>query len=289
VWNLSNLKSLQVLGSVHDKPIRNAIWSNYETEIVSISYDQSCALTDVETGKEVSRFRHSDILTAVSAKPNDEHTILIGSTNCVLNWDTRVNNQTKASKTYAGPVGLVQDILFLKEKEFVTCGDVVNRESAQYSVVVWDFESSAQISTQIFHEKYICTCLRQHPAHSLFYALTHGNYIVEFSSRQPFKMNKYKRYQASTHRTAGYYIGFDVNSSGNLLASGSLDGSVYIYDVKTSKLLHRVEAFNRKLVDQPCMDVKFKPNQSDQATSSTNNRPVIAASCFNGMIKILQF
>ena len=44
-----------------------------------------------------------------------------------------------------------QDILFLNEKEFAVCGDVVSKESALHSIMVWDFESTASISDQIFH------------------------------------------------------------------------------------------------------------------------------------------
>lgn len=53
IWDLSSLsekKNVRVLPEVHTKSIRNAIWSNNATEIVSVSYDQTCALTDVETG-----------------------------------------------------------------------------------------------------------------------------------------------------------------------------------------------------------------------------------------------
>ena len=45
----------------------------------------------------------------------------------------------------------VQDILFINEREFVSSGDVVSKDSAQYAIQVWDLRSTACVSNQIFH------------------------------------------------------------------------------------------------------------------------------------------
>ena len=39
--------------NIHSKSIRNAIWSNYETEFASISFDQTCSISDAETGRSL--------------------------------------------------------------------------------------------------------------------------------------------------------------------------------------------------------------------------------------------
>jgi len=126
-------------------------------------------------------------------------------------------------------------------------------------------------------EKFICTCLKKHPTNELFFAQTHGNYIAEFSSRTPFKMNKYKRYE--NHMTQGYSIGFDVNQNGSLISTGSIDGCVYIYNCQTSKLIKKFDAFNKELMQQPCTDAKFQPLR----------KRYLAASSWSGLIKIFEF
>lgn len=59
IWNLEkvlkNSKTaiqdcVKVFSDVHTKGIRNAICSTNETEVISISFDQSCAITDIENG-----------------------------------------------------------------------------------------------------------------------------------------------------------------------------------------------------------------------------------------------
>lgn len=176
----------------------------------------------------------------------------------------------------------VQDIICLNADEFIVAGDVVSKESAQYSIMVWDFKSTAVISDQIFHEKFICTCLKKHPFNSTFYAQTHGNYIAEFSIKLPFKMNKHKRFESPEHSSNGYAIGFDINKHGSLLASGSKDGQCFIYNVQTTKLISTINSFNKILNPVPCIDVKFNE-------FSSNGKTLLAMSAWNGQIKIYEY
>lgn len=53
---------------------------------------------------------------------------------------------------------------------------------------------------------------------------------------------------------SGYHIGIDVSPDGSLVASGSSDGSLYVYSYRTS---NTVQTF--ALESQPCMDVAWSP------------------------------
>lgn len=51
IWDLnSNKMCVTVLPDIHTKAIRNAIWFNNESEVASVSFDQTCAITNHETG-----------------------------------------------------------------------------------------------------------------------------------------------------------------------------------------------------------------------------------------------
>lgn len=53
---------------------------------------------------------------------------------------------------YKAAVQQTLDILFLPEgKEFLTSTDAVSRDSADRTIIAWDFLSAAKISNQIFH------------------------------------------------------------------------------------------------------------------------------------------
>ena len=44
-------------------------------------------------------------------------------------------------------------------------------------------------------EAFTCTCLKVHPTESHFIAQSNGDYIALFSTRKPYKLNKFKGYE----------------------------------------------------------------------------------------------
>lgn len=55
-------------------------------------------------------------------------------------------------RVYKAGIQQTLDVLFLREgKEFVSSSDVVSRDSADRTLIAWDFSTTAKISNQIFH------------------------------------------------------------------------------------------------------------------------------------------
>ena len=47
----------------------------------------------------------------------------------------------------------------------------------------------------MIQEAFTCTCLKVHPHEAHFVAQSNGDYIALFSTRKPYKLNKFKRYE----------------------------------------------------------------------------------------------
>lgn len=105
---------------------------------------------------------------------------------------------------------------------------------------------------QVYVEAFTCPCIRFHPLGPYFIAQSNGNYIAIFSSKSPFKLDKYKRYQG--HGVHGFPIKCNFSSDGNMVASGSSDGFIYFYDSKSSQLIRKMKAH-----EQASIDVAFHP------------------------------
>jgi len=105
---------------------------------------------------------------------------------------------------------------------------------------------------QVYVEAYTCPCIRSHPSDPVFVAQSNGNYVAIFSTTPPYRLNKYKRYE--NHGVSGFPIKCNFSLNGKKLASGSSDGSIYLYDYQSSKVLKKIKAFN-----QACMDIAFHP------------------------------
>ncbi len=120
-------------------------------------------------------------------------------------------------------------------------------------------------------EAYTCPCARCHPFDPFFVAQSNGNYIANFSSNPPFKLDKYKRYE--NHGVSGFPIKCNFSLNGEKLASGSSDGSIYFYDYRSSKLAGKLKAY-----EEPCVDVAFHPIMPN----------VIASCSWNGDVSVFE-
>lgn len=160
--------------------------------------------------------------------------------------------------------------------------------------------SGARLSDQIIHDKYVCTSLARHPTKPVFYAQSHGNCALEFSARAPYKLNNHRRFETKRtkggavlveQRTQGYYIGCQVNPSGSLLASGSLDGRAFVYSVETCELVRRVDAFVDLKPLGPCMDVKLSRMLTSEHPQyrQPGGRCLLAAASSTGLIRVFEF
>ncbi|XP_072545960.1 WD repeat-containing protein 25 [Salminus brasiliensis] len=237
--------------SVHCGAVRDACWLPCGQRIFSGSFDNTTAVTEVETGQVVAKMENQFKVTCLAFQPSDPCVFLCGGFSAeVKAWDSR---SCQVIRTYKAGIQQTLDILFLGEgKEFMTSSDMVSQDSADRTLIAWDFTTTAKVSNQIFHERYTCPSLALHPLEDVFVAQTNGNYIALFSAQKPYRMNKMKRFEG--HKVEGYGVQCELSSDGTLLASGSSTGSAHFYDFRSGRSLLRLHAH-----EQACMCVSFHP------------------------------
>lgn len=124
---------------------------------------------------------------------------------------------------------------------------------------------------QVYVEAYTCPCVRCHPFDSVFVSQSNGNYVAIFATTPPYRLNKYKRYEG--HGVSGFPVKCNFSLDGKKLASGSSDGSIYLYDYQSSNVVKKIKAY-----DQACIDVAFHPVIPD----------VIASCSWDGSISVFE-
>ncbi|XP_031747818.1 WD repeat-containing protein 25 isoform X2 [Xenopus tropicalis] len=164
------------------------------------------------------------------------------------------------------------EVLFLPGgKEFLSTTDSVSRDSADRTIIAWDFQTAAKISNQIFHERYTCPSLALHPKESIFVAQTNGNYMALFSTQRPYKMDKKKRFEG--HKVEGFAVGCEFSPDGSLLVTGSSEGTVSFYSYHTARIVRSISGDG-----SACISVNFHPVLSS----------LLATSYWDGQIRIWQ-
>ncbi|KAM3594091.1 uncharacterized protein V6R79_002136 [Siganus canaliculatus] len=235
----------------HSGAVRDACWTPSGRHLLTGSFDNSAVITDVETGQQVVRLNNEFKVMCVVTHPSSPEVFLCGGYSPVVKaWDSR---SCKVVKVYKAGIQQTLDILFLRSgADFITSSDCVSRDSADRTLIAWDYQTTAKVSNQIYHERYTCPSLALHPLEECFVAQTNGNYMAAFSSQQPYRMNKRRRYEG--HKVEGYAVQCEFSLDGSILASGSSTGSAHFYNYHNAHLLQTLNAHS-----QPCLCVAQHP------------------------------
>ncbi|XP_044128668.1 WD repeat-containing protein 25 [Bufo gargarizans] len=234
VWDAVDSGKPLCTVSCHRGAVRDAQWSLCGRRILTGGFDSLLHLTDVETGKDLFTAKNECKISAVRFHPCDPNMfICAGFSPAITAHDIRMG---KVIHVYKAAVQQHFDLLFLPDgKEFLSTTDCVSRDSADRTIIAWDFATTAKVSNQIFHERYTCPSLALHPKESAFAAQTNGNYIALFSTQRPYKMNKRRRYEG--HKVEGFAVGCEFSPDGSFIVTGSSEGNVIFYNYHTTKLI----------------------------------------------------
>ncbi|XP_037342528.2 WD repeat-containing protein 25 isoform X2 [Pungitius pungitius] len=251
VWDGAESGRCLRVYTCHSGAVRDARWTPCGRHLLSGSFDNMAVITDVETGQQVVKLDNQFKVMRVVPHPSSPEVFLCGGySSMVKAWDSR---SCKVVKVYKAGIQQTLDILFLRGGVgFITSSDCVSRDSADRTLIAWDYQTTAKVSNQIYQERYTCPSLALHPLEESFVAQTNGDYMAVFSSQQPYRMNKRRRYEG--HKVEGYAVQCEFSLDGSILASGSSTGSAHFYDFHNAHTLHTLRAHS-----QPCLCVSQHP------------------------------
>ncbi|KVH99132.1 WD40 repeat-containing protein [Cynara cardunculus var. scolymus] len=243
--------------NIHTAAVKDVKWSDQGLYLLSCGYDCSSRLIDVEKGVETREFKEDQVVGVVKFHPNNSNLFLSGGSKGIIRlWDIRTGNTVNQ---YLRGLGPVLDVEFTNDtRQFVSSSDESKSNISENSII-------------IYVEAYTCPCIRHHPSEPYFVAQSNGNYIAIFSSKPPFRLDKYKRYES--HGVSGFPVKCNFSMDGKKLASGSSDGCIYVYNAKTCELIKKIKAY-----EQTCIDVAFHTVMSN----------VIASCSWNGEISVFE-
>ncbi|KAM5273056.1 WD repeat-containing protein 25 [Ctenodactylus gundi] len=251
VWNAVDSGHCLQTYRVHSEAVRAARWAPCGRRILSGGFDFALHLTDLETGTQLFTGKSDFRITTLKFHPKDHNVFLCGGFSSEIKaWDIRTG---KVVKGYKATIQQTLDILFLQEgSEFLSSTDASTRDSADRTIIAWDFRTSAKISNQIFHERYTCPSLALHPREPVFLAQTNGNYLALFSAVWPYRMSRRRRYEG--HKVEGYAVGCECSPCGELLATGSADGRILMFSFRTASRACTLQGHR-----QACIGTSYHP------------------------------
>ncbi|KAG0459210.1 hypothetical protein HPP92_022338 [Vanilla planifolia] len=222
VWNVwSKDQKKSCFFNHHKAAVKDVKWCHHRLFLLSCGYDCSSRLTDVEKGVETQVFKEDQVLESIKFNPTNPNLFLSGGSKGIIRmWDTRVETVVHEYHRHLGPVFDVE--FTIDGKHFISSTDTSRSNISENAIIVWDVSRQIPLSNQVYTEAFTCPCIRHHPSDACFVAQSNGNYMAIFSSRPPFRMDKYKRYEH--HGVWGFPVKCNFSLDGKELASGSSDG-----------------------------------------------------------------
>jgi len=252
LWDVHEAQSCVKELRVHTGGVRDVQWGEGNGSLLSCGFDNTARISDVETGQCKQVFDHKEFVTAIRFHPSNPNLFISGCYRSGIKcWDIRAS---RCVTQYKGYFGQVQDLEFLPGgRSFISSSDVIKRNSTDKAIIVWDFETPVALSNQVYLEAYTCPSIRVHPDGKHFLAQSNGNYIAIFQTKPPFKINRHKRYEG--HQVSGYRIQCNISPDGTLVTTGSADGTVYIYNWSSSRVIKIIAGHK-----QVCTDAVYHPS-----------------------------
>ena len=219
------------------------------THFLSSSYDSTIRLWDTETGA-ATRFRPAATAHCVRFNPSSPTEFLAGlSDNSIVQYDTRAGD--KVQQLYEHHTGPINTITYVDEnRRFISTSQDRSLRAFEYGIPV-------PIKLVAEPHLYSITRTALHPSGKFVACQTADNTVSVYHTDK-FRQHRSKGFRG--HNTAGMAIDLAIAPGGNILASGSSDGSVVFWDWKKCNLYSKIPASN----EGPVVALAWHPRETSK-------------------------
>lgn len=219
----------------HLAGISTLAWSPDSKLIASGSDDKTIRLWDAETGKPhpIPFTGHHNYIYSVAFSPKGNMLVSGSYDEAVYLWDVRAARIMRTLPAHSDPVGGV---------DFVRDGTLIVSCSSDGLIRVWDTATGQCLKTLIHEDNAPVVGVRFSP---------NGKFVLAWTLDSSIRLWNYvegrcvKTYQGHTNTKFSLGGSFGVYGSQDypfaFIVSGSEDGSIWFWDVKTKTVLQRLE------------------------------------------------
>ncbi|KAL5320452.1 hypothetical protein ACEPPN_011257 [Leptodophora sp. 'Broadleaf-Isolate-01'] len=229
IWDAVTGKHMRTMEG-HLAGVSTIAWSPDSNTIASGSDDKAIRLWHRATGKPfaVPLLGHHNYVYSLAFSPKGNMLVSGSYDEAVVLWDLRARRVMKTLPAHSDPVGGV---------DFIRDGTLVCSCSTDGLIRVWDTATGQCLRTLVHEDNPQVTTVRFSP---------NGRYILAFTLDSCVRLWDYvsgtckKTYQG--HVNTKYSLGgaFGISNTEGFIVSGSEDGNLVFWDVKTKDVVQKV-------------------------------------------------
>ncbi|KAI0121185.1 WD40-repeat-containing domain protein [Xylariales sp. AK1849] len=253
IFDVYHQKELLRTYSGHTKAVSDICFNHSGTQFLSSSYDRMIKLWDTETGVCVNKFTTGKTPYVIRFNPSPEHSheFIAGIDKKIVQFDTRTN---EIIQSYEHHLNAISTLVFCDDnRRFMSTSD-------DKSLRAWDVNIPVPIKYVAEPYMYPMTRAAPHPSGKYVAYQSSDNQIVVYDTNK-FRQNRKKSYRG--HNNAGTGIDVAISPDGQFLASGDSGGFLCIWDWKTCKMYHKLQAG-----DQALTCVQWHPQETSKVAAA---------------------
>ncbi|KAN0075072.1 WD40-repeat-containing domain protein [Elaphomyces granulatus] len=246
----------------HKGAVLDLQWSRDSRTILSASVDMTLASWDSETGQRIRRHvGHEEIVNCLDISRRGQELFVSGSDDGYIGtWDPRQK----------GALDFLETDYPITAVALAEAGNEIYSGSIDNDIKVWDIRKKAVVYTLSGHTDTISS-LQVSPDSQLLLSNSHDSTVRTWDIRPFTPSNRHvKTYDGAPLGLEKNLIRASWDPKGEMIAAGSGDRSVVVWDVKSGKLLYKLPGHKGAV-----NDVRFSPNEEPIIISGSSDRTIM--------------